>query len=63
MKKVYDDYPGWIFEVREVSAAVYEVVASDLNGRRVARKGTDPHALLDECKQEAAALVRGAVSA
>jgi hypothetical protein len=47
------DPSGWVFEVEEVSANVYRVTGHDAQGRNVARTGTDPDALLAQCKQDA----------
>ncbi|HEV3189822.1 MAG TPA: hypothetical protein VGY54_04955 [Polyangiaceae bacterium] len=54
MKKVFDQLPGWSFEIDEVSAGVYEVTATDAQGHRVQAKGTDYDALLNECRVSAA---------
>jgi hypothetical protein len=53
MKKVFPDLPSWSFEIDEVSAGVYEVIASDKHGRRFSHKDTDPDALLEKCRQQA----------
>jgi hypothetical protein len=50
MKTIFDELPDWEFEVTEVSAGVYTVVACDRKGRRVAITGVDPEAMLIECK-------------
>ncbi|HVZ34161.1 MAG TPA: hypothetical protein VG963_17160 [Polyangiaceae bacterium] len=49
---------AWSFEVTEVSACVYEVVATDRVGRSARFKGTDPHALLAQARKAAVELHR-----
>jgi hypothetical protein len=49
MRRVFSDLPGWSFEIDEVSAGVYEVIATDKHGRRFSDKDTDPDALLEKC--------------
>lgn len=39
--------------VDEASAGVYKAYGTDKSGRRVEVTGTDPNALLDECKKYA----------
>lgn len=63
MKKVFPDLPGWSFEINEVSAGVYEVIANDRHGRRFSDKDTDPDTLLEKCRQQARELVQRARSA
>ena len=48
------ELPGWSIQVDEVSAGVYRVVGIDEAGRRFEATGTNPDALLDECKRYAA---------
>jgi len=43
-------YPGWTFSIEEVSLDVYEVTASNTDGRSISRKGRDPETLLAEAK-------------
>lgn len=50
--KTFTDCPGWEFHLEEVSANVFNVRASDRAGRRVEKTGTDPDAILEECRQE-----------
>lgn len=40
----------WTIKVEEVSAGVYSLVARDLRGRTITCSGTDPDALLEECR-------------
>jgi len=54
---VADRVPGWYFRVGEVSAGVYLVEGTDLWGRRVSRKGTDPDELLASCASDAGRIV------
>lgn len=56
MKKVFPDLPKWVFEMDEVSAGVYEVVARDALGHYTSVKGTDLDELVKKCKHEAARL-------
>ena len=51
------DHPGWYFAVEEVSVGVYKVHGSDESERRVEITGTDPEALLEECKKYAARII------
>jgi hypothetical protein len=58
IERKFPDLPDWTFEIDEISAGVYQVRGFDAEGRRVETTGTDPHALLDECRG-AAARMRG----
>ncbi len=49
----YPELPSWIFDVKEMSAGVYEVIAIHERGPRVQVKGTDPDALLAEARNAA----------
>ena len=60
MIKVLPELPEWKFEVDEVSAGVYQVTASDDNGRSFSSKGTDPDVLLEECRDQAILLSHAA---
>jgi hypothetical protein len=53
MKKVFSDLPDWSFDIDEVSAGVYEVVASDKHHRQFSNKDTDLDALLERSRQQA----------
>jgi hypothetical protein len=53
MKQTFPDLPGWTFEIDEVSANVYEVIATDSVGHRVQVKGTDPDVLLEDARKSA----------
>jgi hypothetical protein len=57
MTKTFDDMPGWLFELRETSAGVYELIVHDANRqRRFSAIDTDPDALLKEGRQWVAKL-------
>jgi hypothetical protein len=60
MSITFPELPGWSFEVNEVSAGVYDVVASDSAGHRVESKGTDPDTLLQECRRSAERIMKQA---
>jgi hypothetical protein len=45
---------GWSVEVTEVSPGVFRAVASDREGSRIDKTGTDPEALERACRTEAA---------
>jgi hypothetical protein len=49
------DPERWTYQVREVSAGVYEAVADDHQGDAIRHRGVDPDDLLDRCKRDAAA--------
>lgn len=57
MKNQFPELPGWQFNLDEVSASVYEVVGQDRAGHRVTAKGTDPDALLEQCRNDALRMV------
>ena len=46
MKKTFADLPDWSFEVREVSAGVFEVTGTDGADHRAQMEGTNYDALL-----------------
>ncbi len=50
--KSFTDTPGWEFHIDEVSVNVFVVSASDAAGRTIEKTGTDPYALIEECRQE-----------
>jgi hypothetical protein len=54
----FKELPGWDFIVDEISAGVYKASGNDKSGRSVEATGIDPNALLEECKQYAARLIR-----
>jgi hypothetical protein len=53
----FNELPGWYFMVDEVSAGVYKAYGNDRSGRRVEVTGTDPNALLEECKNYAGRII------
>jgi len=57
-----DSLPHWTFDADEVSAGVYLVTGTDASGRCIEKKGTDPDALLVECRQAAALMGAATVS-
>ena len=55
---IADRVPGWFFRVEEISAGAWRVEGTDLDGRTVARTGSDPHELLAECCEDARKVAR-----
>lgn len=55
----HEDLAGWTFKVEEVSAGVYRVHGVDEEGRSLQATGTDPNALLEEGKRNAAQVMKG----
>jgi hypothetical protein len=47
------ELPGWTFDVDELSANVFNVIARDSAGVRFEKSGTDADALLEEAEQYA----------
>lgn len=58
MKETFPECPGWNFEIDEVSAGVYQVTATDSQGRRVQATGTDYDALLLDALRAARKLAK-----
>lgn len=56
MRKQFDGLPEWEFEIDEVSAGVYRVVAHDRLGHRIRFDGVDPDALVGQCRSAIATL-------
>jgi hypothetical protein len=56
LTKTFEDLPGWTFEVEEMSAGVFRVKGSDATGGSLEVTGTDPSALLEDCRRAAARL-------
>lgn len=54
LRRRFVELPGWTFEIDEISAGIYSVKGVDEVGRSVASSGTDPDAVLNECKKSAA---------
>jgi hypothetical protein len=53
MKMPVPELPDWQFDLDEVSAGVYELVATDRSGHVVRMTGTDPDALLVDARKAA----------
>jgi hypothetical protein len=53
MKQVFPEPPECTFDIDEVSAGVYRVIGTHLNGYIVHVEGTDPEELLEECRNSA----------
>lgn len=58
MKRTFPDLPGWSFDIDEVSAGVYQVIATDEEGRGFTKVGIDPEMLIAECQSEASNIQR-----
>jgi hypothetical protein len=56
MRVEVEDLPDWTFEVREVSAGVYNVRAVHLLGPSVDLTDTSPEVLLEKAKDQAKSL-------
>jgi hypothetical protein len=50
-RRVFEELPGWFFELDEVSAGVCKVLGIDEIGRSIELTGTSPDLLLDEAKK------------
>jgi hypothetical protein len=57
VKQTFPELPQWTFDIDEVSACVYRVIGTHLNGYQVQVEGTDPEKLLEECKNSAIDLI------
>jgi hypothetical protein len=53
LRRTFPELPEWVFEIDEVSAGVFHVKGTDTSGRSVETTGTDPDALLNECRGSA----------
>lgn len=49
---------SWVFDVEEISAGVYRAEGRTWRGVRVECTGTDPGALLEQCRRDALALYK-----
>jgi hypothetical protein len=58
MKRMFQDFPGWSFDIDEISAGVYHVIAIDEQGHQIFKTGIDPDTLIAECKSEASDIRR-----
>jgi len=54
LRRTFPELPGWTFDLDEISAGVYRFRGVDEAGRSVEATGTDPDALVDECRKSAA---------
>lgn len=54
LRRTFPELPRWTFAVDELSAGVFHVRGVDQVGRSVDATGTDPDALLDDCRRAAA---------
>lgn len=57
MRKTFDDLPNWTFDLDEVSAGVYKVVGSHLQGCSLEAKGIDPNDLMERAINDARRMV------
>lgn len=62
MTQTFPECPGWSFTIDEVSAGVYQVTATDSDGRRLQATGTDYDALLLDALHVARELAQAAAS-
>jgi hypothetical protein len=56
MKTKIDALPNWAFEIDEVSAVVYTLIATHPLGCRIDLTGTDPDDLIEQAKTSAEAM-------
>jgi len=56
--KAPTELPLWVFEIEEISNGAYQATGHDTAGRSVSVQGSEPDALLEQCKQAAIELVR-----
>ena len=49
---------GWTFRERRIGDCCWEVDGMDIYGRTVARVGTDPHTLMEDCMRQAEELAK-----
>lgn len=47
MKKVFEHLPNWTFDLNEVSAGVYQVIATHVTGCSIVAKGTELDKLVE----------------
>jgi hypothetical protein len=57
VKQTFPELPKWTFDIDEVSAGVYRVIGTHLNGHNVQVEGIDPEKLLEECRNSARNLI------
>jgi hypothetical protein len=53
MNEMFEDLPGWIFDVKGQSGGVYAVAGRNSVGWSVAATGIDPETVLQQCKSYA----------
>lgn len=53
MIKTYPELPDWVFEIEEVSAGVYQVLARNNVGQQVEEKGIDVIRMIETCREQA----------
>jgi len=56
MQKVFEDLPGWTFELEEQSAGVYSLRAKDTQGCSISAIDNCIESLIERCKAEARTL-------
>jgi hypothetical protein len=57
MIKTFPELPGWYFDLDEISANVYQVIATDKSGHTVSATGTDLDGLIEQCRKGALEIV------
>lgn len=57
MRRSFSDLPEWSFDIDEISAGVYQIIAIDRKGHRISKTGIDPDGLIDECRHEARSMI------
>lgn len=53
MIEIFDDLPGWRFDIREVSAGVFRAAASGSHGEEWVEIDTDEDDLIQTCRKRA----------
>ncbi|MBN2713729.1 MAG: hypothetical protein JXR97_15025 [Planctomycetes bacterium] len=53
---IFNELLDWCFDIDEVSAGVYQVVAKDSKGHLIEMTGVNPDKLLNDCKEKAIAV-------
>ncbi|MDM3871861.1 hypothetical protein QSV34_10915 [Porticoccus sp. W117] len=51
--KEFKELPNWRFDMEEVSANVYTVIAKNSEGGSISKTGVDLDELIEECKKDA----------
>lgn len=54
IRRSFVEFPGWTFDIDEVSVGAYVATGTDVLGRKVETSGTDYDKVLDHCKRLAA---------